>query len=808
MGTILQDLKYGLRILTKNPGFTAVAVLTLALGIGANTAIFSVVYCGVIDPFPFRDSNRLAALVAHDSREGPGEGFGELYTGVTAPEFLDYREQNHVFDEVIGAAWDTALLTGSGPAQLYEARPVTDNYFRVLGVPPLIGRPLTPEDSKPGAPPVAVLGYRAWQRDFGGEPGILGRTIVLNHRPTTVVGVMPPRFTLQAGDVYLPAILSKAPAPGQQQEFSLFGHLKPGVTIDQANAEVGVLAKGFAAAYHYPPEVTYGVVSLAHGAIGDIRKTWYVLLGAVGLLLLIACVNVANLLSARANVREKEIAIRAALGAGRGRLVRQLLIESLILAVSGATLGCLLAWDLLGGLKAIIPDSYIPSEAMVRVNAPVLLFTVGTSIVCTLVFGLLPAIHATRVDLQVPLKASGRGVGESHSQSRLRNLLVTSEVALALVLLIGAGLLIRSTFALRHADLGFNPDHLLQASTYLPEGEHKTAGQIGELQLELLRRVRALPGVASAALKSPSLAFTLPLTRIEIAGKTSAENWSARLHGSSDRLFETAGIPLLQGRTFSEEEYVQRRKVAVINRAFVNKYFGGENALGRRIKVPERASGPDPIPEPWFEVVGVVGDIRENGPDNPPEPSIYVPYWRWAGVALLVRTVADPASLTNSLRREFAAIDKDLPVGARPLRDVLAEVYYVEPRFVMAMLVAFAALGMMLASVGVYSVLSYAVSQRTHEIGVRMALGAEATDVRRMVLKSGLRWLLVGIGIGVPASIALAKILQNRIWGIKSADPLTLAAVSLVLTAVGLAACYFPARRATKVDPMVALRYE
>jgi predicted permease len=804
--SLLQDVRYGLRQLRRTPGFTAVAVLTLALGIGGTTAIFSVVYCGVLDPFTYRDSDRLVTLVERDPRQGDGS----WHAGVSAAELLEYREQSHVFDEVFGAMWDDALMTSAGIARDYEVRPVTDNFFRVLGVPPLIGRSLTPDDSKPGAPSVAVLSYQAWQRDFGGDPGIVGRIIALNRRPATVIGVLPPRFTLQYGDVYVPATLSKGQALDTiRRYFALFAHLKPGVTIEQANAEVAVLDKSFAKRYQHPPEATYSVESLARWASGRSRQTWYVLFGAVGLLLLIACVNVANLLVARSTVREKEMAMRAALGASRTRLLRQSLIENLILAGGGAMLGCLLAWNGLGALVAIIPPLYVPTEAVIRINAPVLLFTASTAVLSTMVFGLAPAIQATSVNLQEPLKASGRGAGESIRHGRMRGLLVIGEVALSLILLSGAGLLIRSSFALRHADLGFKPDHLVWASAFLADHERWTPERLGELQIEVLSRVRAVPGVASAALKMPWLAFSGDFQSIEIAGKPSTEHLNARLHGASDAFFETAGIPLLQGRGFSKEEYLHRRKVAVVSRALAEKFFAGETPLGRLIKVPERAWNFDPIPDPWFEVIGVAGDIRDNGPDHPPDPSIYVPYWRVPNFGVLVRTVGEPASLMNTLRREVAAVNNELPVeDVSLLPDVVSRGYYVEPRFVMSMLVAFASLGMALVSVGVYSVLAYAVSRRTQEIGIRMAMGAQAGDVRWSVVKVGLRWLAIGIAIGVPASIALARILENRIWGITSVDPVTLLAVSVVLTAVGLTACYVPARRATKVDPMVALRYE
>ncbi len=800
-------------MLVKNPGFTAVAVLTLALGIGGTTAIFSVVYGALLDPFPFADSHRLAVLVSHDTQQGQFVA----WSWVSAPEFLDYREQNHAFDEVIGGAQENIILTGAGAPEMLSAVRVTDNYFRVLGVAPLTGRPITPADVKPGAPPVVVLGYRVWQRNFGGDPGIIGRTFVLNpfgspRRLTTVIGVMPARFTPLGGEIYLPATLSEAKATDEPQLFSLLGHLKPGVSIKQASSDVAFLSKRLATVYpkDHPPEVTFGVESLADAAIGEFRKTLYLLLGAVDLLLLIGCVNVANLLLARATGREREFAIRAALGASRGRLVRQLLIESLELASGGAALGCLLAWNGLGALVAIIPPGALPSEAVVRVNGPVLLFTLGAALLSTLLFGLAPALLAVRKDLQEPLKASGRGSGEKRGHIQLRNLLVVSDVALSLVLLTGAALLIRSFFGLHRVELGYKPDHVLSVGANLPEEQYKTSEQRNQFHLEALRRMRAMPGVVSAALCNPPPSWTGYETTIEIVGKSDTEDRHASYHYSSDRLFETMGMRLLQGRSISEEDLVHSRKVAVINRTFATKYFAGERPLGQHIELKGLATGPYSIQQPWFEVVGVVADVKDNGLENPTQPTIYIPYTvghvSWAQV--LVRTLGEPAGLSNSARRELAAIDKGLVLESFSPQDELNLEWFSGPRFVTAMLAAFASLGLVLVSVGVYSVLSYAVSRRTQEIGIRMALGADATDVRRMVMISGLRWLAVGIGIGVPASIALAKILQNRIWGIKSVDPLTLVAVSLLLTAVGLAACYVPARRATKVDPMVALRYE
>ncbi len=812
MGALLQDLRYGIRMLAKNPGFTAVAVLTLALGIGGTTVIFSMLYGAVLHPFAdLADPDRLVLLVSRDTTQS--QKAQDLADGawISPSEFLDYREQNQVFDEVVGDGGANWLLGGTDVPQNLLSSRVTDNVFRVFGAAPLMGRPISAEDCKPGAPAVVVLGHKAWRSKFGGDPRIVGRTLVLNHQPTTVIGVMPPRFAFGGAELWFPAIFSRGKSADQERTLSVIGHLKPGVTIERAQADVAVLAKRLAAVYPeaHPKGTVFAVERLDHSITKYYQSTYFILLGAVGLLLLIACVNIANLLLARATGREKEFAVRAALGASRRRLVRQLLIESLLLALGGAVLGCLLAWNALDPLLAIMPDGYRASESVIRINGSVLLFTVGVALLSTLLFGLAPALLAASRDLQGPLKAAGRGSGESRGHHRLRNLLVVGEVALSLVLLSGAGLLIRSFFALQHMDLGYNPDNVLITGVDLPQDRYKTLEQRNQFHMESLRRVRALPGVVSAALDFPVVLAGF-LERIEIAGKPSAENRSAWMRLSGDRFFETMGIRLLQGRTFSEEDMVGARKVAVVNRAFVSKYFGDENPLGRQIRVVDW--GPSTVRQTWFEIVGVVGDTRHSDISGPEvQPTVFFPHaaighWRHN---LVIRTAGDPARLVNAVRQTVAGIDKELPLfGPTTLREEISSWWYTEPRFVLTMVVAFASLGLVLVSIGVYSVLSYAVSQRTQEIGIRMALGAQVTDVRRMVMMSGLRWLAVGIGIGVPASIALARILQNRIWGIKSADPLTLVVVSLLLTAVGLAACYFPARRATKVDPMVALRYE
>jgi putative ABC transport system permease protein len=804
--TFLQDVRFGLRMLAKNRGFTAVAVLTVALGIGGTTAIFSVLYTGLINPLPYANGDRLVVLVTHNPKDPQLDDWAY----VSPAEFLDIAKQNRVFDQVIGALRADVLLTGRDtlPESFIGFR-LTPNAFQVLGMAPVIGRTFTSEDTKPWAPPAVVLSYKVWQSEFSGSARILGQTIFLNHQPTTIIGVMPPRFRLFGTGVWLPWDFAE-----RAKQTPVLGRLKPGVTIAQASADLELLAKNLAAVYpdSHPKDTTCSVMSFTQASVAEESgRTLRFVMGGVGLLLLIACVNVANLLLARASGREKEIAIRASLGAGRRRLVRQLMIESLLLALGGASLGILLALNGLTAIVAIIPIGFLPFEAEVRINGWVMLFAAGAVLVSTLVFGLAPAVLAVKKDFQASLAGSSRGTGETRGQQRFRNLLLVIEVALSLVLLTGAGLLFRSFWTLRHIELGYNVDNMLQARGYLWGERYKRAEQRNQFHTEALRRIRGLPSVASATLSFPDL-DSGAIIPIEIVGQSTAESQSVWYHLVGDGFFETAAIPLVQGRTISEEDLIHARPVAVVNRAFVNKFMAGTAPLGRQIKVtPPSWLGVSQAKNEELEIVGVVADTRHVGDTMEllAKPQVLFPTTLWGPpfYEILVRTVGNPANLVNTVRQEFASIDKELPVEVAPVRDDFQPLY-AEPKFVLGLLMGFAGLGLTLACIGVYSVLAYALSRRTQEIGIRMALGAEAPDVHKMVMKSGLRWLLVGVGVGGAASIALAKIFQNRIWGIKSADPLTLAAVSVLLIAVGLAACYFPARRATKVDPMAALRCE
>jgi putative ABC transport system permease protein len=816
---MLNDLRFALRMFRKNPGFTGVAVLTLALGIGGTTAIFSVIYGALLNPWPYTDSDRLAVLITRDLKNRWHWAY------FSQAEFLDYQEQSRVFDQVFGGLEESVLLTGRDAPLSWSGQRTTPNTFQVLGIQPVIGRNMTDDDARPGAPPVVVLNYTVWQQTFGGDPGIVGQTLTLNHRPTTVIGVMPPRFKFFTGtggpDCWLPTLFSRGESSDNSQKSAVFGHLKPGVTFEQASAEMEVLAKRLAAVYpsSYPPGFTFSFVSLTEA--GDYfeptRTTLSLLMGAVGLLLLIACVNVANLLLAHATRREREFAIRSSLGAGHFHLIRQLMIESVLLALTGGFLGTLLVLFALPGMVAIIPPFLIPDEAVIRINGWVLLFTLGVSLASTLFFGLTPALVAVRGDLQAPLKAGGRGFGESSRHHRLRSRLVVSEIALSLVLLSGAGLMMHSFITLQQVKLGYNPEHTYTVAAGFYGEQYNTPEKHIQIQLEFLRSMRAVPGVMSATLNSPAFTWLGSLTAVQIDGEHLGEEQRVNFSRVGDRFFETVGTPILLGRGISEEDLAGRRKVAVVNQAFVRRYFGTKNPLGRQVKVVAWETEEYPkqyqVKDPWFEIVGVSADTAVTDWTSfhkvaRSKPMVYVCYTVTSGVQVTLRTAGRSAGGEQSIRRAVAGLNKEAPLGIKSLDQERQLVWFGVPRLLTTVFLTFACLGLILVSVGVFGVLSYAVSQRTHEIGVRMALGAQAIDVRRMVMITGLRWLAIGIGIGVSASIALVRILRNLIWGIESADPLTLVVVSLLLTAVGLAACYFPARRATKVDPMVALRYE
>src|SRR5499426_3218135 len=809
--TLIQDLRYGARTLMKNPGFTSLAVLTLALGIGATTTIFSAIQNILLDPFPYKDAQRVVAIQIHDTSDSRPGG----RSAFQAPEFLDYQEQSRVFEEVIGVTLDDVLYDSGAGMEQFIGGYVTPNAFSFLGVPAQLGRGITPDDARPGAPPVFVMAHSVWVKRFNLDPSILGKTFTLNGTPTTLVGIMPPRFTKLGADVWIVRAMERGDPRANRDYWMFQAKLKPGVTNQQAQADIEVIARRLAQLYpdNYPKNFSVQIVSWIDSLVGQFRKTLYTIAAAVGLLLLIACSNVANMLLARATAREKEMAIRSALGASRMRLVGQLLTESLLLALGGAVAGCFFSYAGIKGLVIVMPDTLtIPDEVQIRLNLPALLFSLATAVSSVALFGLAPTLQTVRKDLVDPLKDASRGAGGGFRRGRLRNALVVFEVALSLVLLSGAGLLMRSFVKLQQMDLGFNPENILFARLPFPKGQYTTAAEKQRFFEQLLPRLRALPGVVAATETTTLPPFGGIGGEIDIVGKTHTEKWRAIFQLCSEGYFPTLQLRTIVGAALSEIEVNSARKVAVVNQTFVNKFLDSESPIGRMVKINMLESMPDsPVKDPVFEIVGVISDAKNQGIQEPPMPEIFVPYTITGAFyrSIMVRTSTPPLSLLDDVRREIRALDPNVALtGTGSLEDFLKQFSYAEPRFGLVLMGVFASVGLALVALGVFSVIAYTVARRTHEIGVRMALGAGTADVVWMVLRRGLQLVGLGMGVGLLASFIVTRVIANQLWGVSPRDPLTLVAVVAVVGLAGLAACYFPARRATKVDPLVALRVE
>jgi len=808
-----RDLRYALRSLGRSRAFATVAIATLGLGIGASTAIFSVIDNVLLEPFPYKDPGRMVFLQIHDTARGQEGG----RQGYTSNELLEFAEQNHVFDGVIAASDDLVLYKqGEGVEMLYGAH-VTPGTFEFFGMPALYGRVLQAPDYQPGAPPVFVMRYKTWMERFNGDPGVLNKTFVLNGTARTLIGIMPPRFGWYEADVLIPETPIRGAATGfagLPARWFLLGRLKPGVSKAQAAADATVIANHLAKInpQDYPAHFQVLVKRLGDTVVGRFESTLYTILAAVGLLLLIGCGNVANLMLARATSREKEFALRAVLGAGRRRLVRLLLVESLVLAIGGAALGVLIAW---GGLKLIVaamPQNLIPAESVIELNAPVMVFTLVVAVLTALIFGLAPALRAARRDLNDPLRDSGKAVIGGFRSGRMRDTVVVMEVAVSLTLLIGAGLLMRSFVALREVHLGLQADHVLQTQLPLPEDRYKTAAQVRGFFQPLLARVKAIPGVVDATESSALPPYGGMDSKMEISGKSHEEEWHTLLQNISEGYFRVLRIPFKMGRAFSEAEINGARRVAVVNETFASTFLRGEDPMGRRIKLAGLETLADPVREPWFEIVGVVADMTNQGLQAPVEPEVWVPYTVTGSGAqvLLVRSQQTPTALMNDVRQAVWATDAGVALAfPSALEDRISQLLYAGPRFAFLLMTIFGCLGLILVTVGVYSVLAYATARKTHEIGIRMALGAERTDVLRLVIGTGLRLVTAGAAIGLIVSLLLGRVIETELWrGLKPYDPATFAGTTLLLVGTGALACWIPARRAARVDPMVALRYE
>jgi putative ABC transport system permease protein len=815
----LRDLQYAFRSLAKDRRFALIAIFALALGIGATTVMFSVLYNVVFDPFPYRDFQHSIVFEMRDlaSTGDKGEGVRDHYT---IPEFLAIREQNHVFEDIVGNYQLDVLYSDGKGTRRFLGGYATTNGFDFLGVPPILGRVFTPDDGKLSAPLVFMMNYRLWQTDFNGDPKILGKTFFLNGKPRTLVGIMPKRFNGYGSSLWFPLGLYPGadgtvfPVKDPDVIWAL-ARLKKGVSLQAAAADLdGILHR---LAQTNPGELyakQFKVVTrtLLDFVVGDFKSTLYALLAAVFLLLLIACSNVGNLLLTRATVREREIAVRASLGASRGRLIRQLLVESFVLALAACFAGCLFAYFGIKGLVAIIPRGPIPEETVIGLNPVVLLFALAIAVLTTVICGLAPALHAVRGNLQLSMTNSGKGAGGGFRHGKLRAGLVIAEVALSIVLLTGAGLLMRSFFTLTHVDLGFNPERILY-TRIVPavDDRYDTAVKKKLFFEQILERVKAVPGVINATVSLSMPPIGGAGSYITIPGKTHSERWESMVDLCSEGYFQTLGLQLLRGRLLSETDIDSARHVAVVNQAFVRAYFGSEDPLGQKIKFDVLDELPETPHDAYFEVVGVVTDFRNRGLVEPPTHEAFLPHsiTGFGHRVILAKTALDPNALRANVQREIWAVDSNAAVAdSRSVKELLAEEAYTQPQFGLITISAFAGIGLALVLVGIFSVMAYTVALQTHEIGVRMALGAQHANVLKMVLGKALRLISVGIFIGVLASLGLTRFLASQLAGISTTDPVTFFAVITLFLAVGLLASLLPARRAASIDPLVALRYE
>ena len=804
-----QDLRYALRGFRRDRGFTLLSILALALGIGAVTVIFSVIENVLIEPFPYRAPERLALIHVNDTTRQ--EGY--YNPSFRLPEFLDIAAQNHIFEDVMGNSQLDILYTSKEGTLQFDGQWVTPNTFEFLGMQPVLGRTITRADGDTGAAPVFAMSHRLWKKQFNSDPTLVGKTLVLNGQPRTLVAVMPPRFLLGNCDIWVPNNMNRSDPGNQRLEFWLLARRKPGVTLQQVTSDADVIVRNLAKTYpnDFPKKFTVSAKTLTDDVVGQFKGTLYTLLAAVGMLLLIACSNVANLLLARATAREREIAIRASMGASRGRIVRQLLVESLMLALGGCLLGCLFAYFGLKGVTAVMPDQTIPAEAVLRLNLRALLFAMGVTGLTTLLCGLAPAVHAVRGDLHTRLKDTGKGVNIGFSHGKFRSGLVIWEVMLSIVLLVGAGLMMRSLFALQHVELGLNPVNILVARTPLPKGQYDTAEQKKIFFRQVLQRVTALPGVIAATETSSLPPYGGPESDVVIPGKTHADPWNIMFQLCSEGYFQTMGRHLLSGRLLTESDVEAARPVAVVNETLAKTHFGKEDPIGQKIKFKVLDEMPQSTKDQYFEIIGVVADAKNRGLQEAVQPEAYIPYSVTGAMerGILVRTAVEPLSMLMLVRREIWAVDRNVALTLTgTLEGYLQQFSYAGPKFGLILLGVFASAGLVLVAIGVFSVMAYSVSLQTHEIGIRMALGAPTITVLKMVLSKGLRLIAIGVALGMLASIALTRLVASMFWGVSPRDPVTFLGVLLVLVLVGTAACVVPARRAMRVDPLVALRYE
>jgi putative ABC transport system permease protein len=806
--TLAQDLRYAFRSLRKSPSFVAVALLSLTLGIGATTAIFSVIYGVLLRPYPYARPDEIWApsLRATDGRSGRGSySIDEVRQLAALPAFAD----------VMATGFDRVLLTGEFAPESFDAVRLSGNASEFLGVPPLVGRGLQPSDISPsGDPaPVVVLSYKLWLRLFSGDPAAVGKTLRLNDRPHTIVGVMPPRFGWY-GDSAMWLPLGTV---DRDQRVNPIVRLAPGVSDAAARDQLHALHQQMAHANPsaFPKAFTTRLTNYMSMTVasGEMRSALLLLLGAVAFLLLIACANVANLQLARGSARAREMAVRLSIGAARRRILGQLLTESVLLSLAGCVAGVFVAFGATKAIVALMPEFYVPNEARVAINTPVLLFSLGVSLLTGVLFGLAPALQASRPDVTDALKEGGRA-GTGSSGSRARNALVVAEVALSVVLLASAGLMVRTFMVMQRIDFGINTDRVLMMGVPLQPTRYRTLEARNNFAEQLLERVGNLPGVQAVTLGNGGMPYSGIESPFGIVGAPAVENRRVAVNLSAAGYLRTLGIRLLRGRAFEDREVARGDRVVLINEAATRLWPAGTDPVGTRVSlgILERSPNPNVLVAAGsseMTVVGVVSNVKSDL-TNEPRATVIIPYTLMAPLqrTLALRTAGDPMLLLNPVREVVRNLDKEQPLG-RPitLEEVIGSVY-TQPRFTMALFSVFGAIGLALAAAGLYSLLSFSVSRRTHEIGIRMALGARRADILRLMLSMGGRLVAIGVAIGIPMSLLSSRLLQDLLFGIKPVDPPTYVTVAVLLGVVALAACYIPARRAAHVDPMIALRHD
>lgn len=807
----LQDIRYGFRMLIKRPGFTIIVVLTMALGIGANTAIFSAVDAVLLNPLPYQDPDRLVAVWETNRQLSP-ENWDR--NEVAMGNFRDWRSRNQVFEQLGSLFTADVTLTGLGEPERIRSCVVTTNLFQLLGTQPMIGRSFLPEEEKPGSPRVVILSHALWERLLGSDPNLTNKALTLNGNPVAVVGVMPPGFDLQFPsntrvDVWLPMRIDQANVDRNNHYLYALARLKPGVSRDQAQSEMSLIAAQLQQQY---PETNaqkdVNIIPLRKQLVGKVESYLYLLFGAVVFVLMIACANVAGLLLARVTARHKEVAVRIALGASRWRIVRQLLTESIILSALSGLLGLFFAYAGIKLLVALTPAD-VPRLHEIGLHIPVFLWTLVISLVTGVLFGLAPALQASRSDVNEALKESaGRSQG-GFQRAGLRNPLIVSEVAVALLLSVGAGLMIKSFIRLQQVSPGFEANNILTMNISLPRQKYREPQQANAFFDQLAERIKSLPGVKSVGGIDP-----LPFSNSNVSTNFVVEG--APAVALADRpdvgeravtptYFETMGIPVLKGRAFTAQDRDNTPHVIIVNEALASRYWPNQDVLGKRLGLED-----DPSKLTWREIVGVVGNVKHQGLEGEAKPELYLPYQQFPKnfMSVVVRTSSDPVSMIPTVRSQVFAIDKDQPVFDIMTMDQRLAKSVASSRFVMILLGAFSVLALGLAALGLYGAMAYLVSQRTQEIGLRMALGASRSDVFKLVVGKGMRLAIIGTALGLVASLALTRLMGTLLFEVTPTDALTFVIVSVVLLIVALLACYIPARRATNVDPLTSLRYE